>query len=158
MRFTVKGSATCIRPPITAPLPSTKQRLASPSDVIDLGKIKELIGIEASADTLTIKAATHYFDIMTSAEVKSMLASTRPIDAMPTTTRTTPAIAGRPRSRRPIAQAIQNYSALEIACGRDPSHVGVSDRVGIDRRVILGSEDRDDCRGIDDHAGSPRSS
>jgi carbon-monoxide dehydrogenase medium subunit len=26
-----------------------KQRLASPSDVIDLGKIKELIGIEASA-------------------------------------------------------------------------------------------------------------
>ena len=28
-------------------LPVMKQRLASPSDVIDLGKIKELIGIEA---------------------------------------------------------------------------------------------------------------
>ena len=28
-------------------LPVMKQRLASPSDVIDLGKIKELIGVEA---------------------------------------------------------------------------------------------------------------
>src|SRR5215813_13340466 len=39
-------------------LPVMKQRLASPSDVIDLAKIKELIGVEASGDTLTIKAAT----------------------------------------------------------------------------------------------------
>ena len=28
-------------------IPVMKQRLASPSDVIDLGKIKELVGIEA---------------------------------------------------------------------------------------------------------------
>jgi carbon-monoxide dehydrogenase medium subunit len=48
-------------------IPVMKQRLASPSDVIDLGRIKELIGVEASADTLTIKAATPYYDIMTSA-------------------------------------------------------------------------------------------
>jgi len=40
-----------------------KQRLASPSDVIDLGKLKELIGVEASGDTLTIKAATTHFDV-----------------------------------------------------------------------------------------------
>src|SRR5258707_13284847 len=40
-----------------------KQRLDSPSDVIDLGKIKELIGIEAAGDTLTIKAATTHFDV-----------------------------------------------------------------------------------------------
>ena len=33
-------------------IPVMKQRLAAPSDVIDLGKIKELIGIEASGDTL----------------------------------------------------------------------------------------------------------
>src|SRR5882672_7949696 len=44
-------------------IPVMKQRLASPSDVIDLGKIKELIGIEASGDTLTIKAATTHFDV-----------------------------------------------------------------------------------------------
>ena len=31
-------------------IPVMKQRLASPSDVIDLGKIKELIGIEPSGD------------------------------------------------------------------------------------------------------------
>jgi len=50
-----------------------KQRLASPSDVIDLASIKELVGIEASGDTLTIKAATPYFDIMQSADVKKSI-------------------------------------------------------------------------------------
>jgi aerobic carbon-monoxide dehydrogenase medium subunit len=44
-------------------LPVMKQRLASPSDVIDLGRIKELIGIEVSADTVTIKAATTHYDV-----------------------------------------------------------------------------------------------
>ena len=47
-------------------LPVMKQRLAGPSDVIDLSKIKELIGIEASGDTLTIKAATPHYDVATS--------------------------------------------------------------------------------------------
>jgi carbon-monoxide dehydrogenase medium subunit len=54
-------------------LPVMKQRLAAPSDVIDLGRIKDLVGIEASADTLTIKAATPYYDIMTSADVKKAI-------------------------------------------------------------------------------------
>src|SRR3979490_2497474 len=45
-------------------IPVMKQRLASPSDVIDLGRIKELVGIEVSADALTIKAATTYYDIL----------------------------------------------------------------------------------------------
>src|SRR3984893_8567609 len=53
--------------------PGVKQRLASPSDVIDLGKIKELVGIEVSADALTIKAATTYFDIMQSADAKKSI-------------------------------------------------------------------------------------
>jgi carbon-monoxide dehydrogenase medium subunit len=47
-------------------IPVMKQRLASPSDVIDLGKIKALIGIEASGDTLTIKAATTHYDVANS--------------------------------------------------------------------------------------------
>ena len=46
-------------------IPVMKQRLASPSDVIDLAKIKELIGIDASGDTLTIKAATTHYDVAT---------------------------------------------------------------------------------------------
>src|SRR6202000_3154372 len=54
-------------------LPVMKQRLAAPSDVIDLARIKDLVGIEASGDTLTIKAATTYFDIMHSAEVKKSI-------------------------------------------------------------------------------------
>src|ERR1700676_2451485 len=54
-------------------IPVMKQRLASPSDVIDLGKIKELVGIELSADALTIKAATTYFDIMQSNDAKKAI-------------------------------------------------------------------------------------
>ena len=54
-------------------IPVMKQRLASPSDVIDLGKIKDLVGIDVSADTLTIKAATTYFDILQSADVKKAI-------------------------------------------------------------------------------------
>jgi aerobic carbon-monoxide dehydrogenase medium subunit len=47
-------------------LPVMKQRLASPSDVIDLSKIKDLIGIEVSGDTVTIKSATPHYDVATS--------------------------------------------------------------------------------------------
>ena len=54
-------------------LPVMKQRLASPSDVIDLGKIKELIGIEAAGDTLTIKAATPHYDVATSDAAKKAI-------------------------------------------------------------------------------------
>jgi carbon-monoxide dehydrogenase medium subunit len=54
-------------------IPVMKQRLASPSDVIDLTKIKELIGIDVSADALTIKAATTYYDILQSADTKKAI-------------------------------------------------------------------------------------
>src|ERR1700737_1374858 len=54
-------------------IPVMKQRLAAPSDLIDLGRIKELVGIEVSADALTIKAATTYFDIMQSADAKKSI-------------------------------------------------------------------------------------
>ncbi|SHN84671.1 FAD binding domain-containing protein [Bradyrhizobium erythrophlei] len=54
-------------------IPVMKQRLASPSDVIDLGKIKELIGIEASGDTLTIKAATTHYDVANSGPTQKVI-------------------------------------------------------------------------------------
>src|SRR5207249_8933794 len=44
-------------------IPVMKQLLASPSDVIDLGKITELIGIEPSGDGIIIKAATTHCDV-----------------------------------------------------------------------------------------------
>jgi carbon-monoxide dehydrogenase medium subunit len=54
-------------------IPVMKQRLAGPSDVIDLGKIKDLIGIEATADALIIKAATTYYDITQSTAAKQAI-------------------------------------------------------------------------------------
>jgi aerobic carbon-monoxide dehydrogenase medium subunit len=54
-------------------IPVMKQRLASPSDVIDLGKLKELIGIEASGDTVTIKAATTHYDVASNASVQKAI-------------------------------------------------------------------------------------
>jgi len=54
-------------------LPVMKQRLASPSDVIDVAKIKDLVGIEASSDTVTIKAATVHYDVATSAAVQKAI-------------------------------------------------------------------------------------
>jgi aerobic carbon-monoxide dehydrogenase medium subunit len=54
-------------------IPVMNQRLASPSDVIDLGRIKDLIGIEASADALTIKAATTHYDVAASGPVQKAI-------------------------------------------------------------------------------------
>jgi carbon-monoxide dehydrogenase medium subunit len=54
-------------------IPVMKQRLAAPSDVIDLGRIKDLVGIEATADALIIKAATTYFDITQSSAAKKAI-------------------------------------------------------------------------------------
>jgi carbon-monoxide dehydrogenase medium subunit len=54
-------------------IPVMKQRLASPSDVIDLGRIKELVGIEASGDAVTIKAATTHCDVATNGTVQKAI-------------------------------------------------------------------------------------
>src|SRR3954451_4572442 len=54
-------------------IPVMKQRLAAPSDVIDLGRIKELVGIELSSDALTIKAATTHYEVAQSATVKKAI-------------------------------------------------------------------------------------
>jgi aerobic carbon-monoxide dehydrogenase medium subunit len=54
-------------------IPVMKQRLAAPSDVIDLTRIKELIGVETSGDTLTIKAATPHYDVAHSADAQKAI-------------------------------------------------------------------------------------
>src|SRR6516225_3142630 len=54
-------------------IPVMKQRLASPSDVIDIGKIKDLVGIEVSSDAVTIKAATTHYDVANSATVQKAI-------------------------------------------------------------------------------------
>ena len=50
-------------------LPVMKQRLAAPSDVIDLSKIASMIGIEGGGDAVTIKGATPHYDVANSADV-----------------------------------------------------------------------------------------
>src|SRR6478672_7950324 len=54
-------------------IPVMKQRLAAPSDVIDLGKIKELVGIEPTGDGIVIKAATTHYDVATSGTVQKAI-------------------------------------------------------------------------------------
>jgi carbon-monoxide dehydrogenase medium subunit len=56
-------------------LPVMKQRLASPSDVIDIGRIKDLVGIEVTGDAVTIKAATTHYDVANSAAVQKALSA-----------------------------------------------------------------------------------
>jgi carbon-monoxide dehydrogenase medium subunit len=52
-------------------LPTMKQRLAAPPHLIDLGKVKELRGIELQGDKLVIKAMSRHYDVATSDAVKS---------------------------------------------------------------------------------------
>lgn len=51
-------------------IPTLKQRLAMPSDVIDIGNLKELSFIRAEGDAIMIGAGTTHFDVTDSADVK----------------------------------------------------------------------------------------
>lgn len=50
-------------------LPTMKQRLASPSELIDLAKLPELSGIARDGQSLIIGAATRHYDVSRSADV-----------------------------------------------------------------------------------------
>ena len=54
-------------------IPTLKQRLAAPSDLIDLSRIPELRGIRADAASLTIGAMTPHNDVANSSDVKRMI-------------------------------------------------------------------------------------
>ena len=51
-------------------IPTLKQRLAQPSDVIDLGGVRELTGISVEGDVVTIGAMTKHAQVANSEEVK----------------------------------------------------------------------------------------
>jgi aerobic carbon-monoxide dehydrogenase medium subunit len=51
-------------------IPTMKQRLAAPSDVIDLSRLPELRGIEATGDMLTVGAASTHDEVATSEAVR----------------------------------------------------------------------------------------
>src|ERR1700749_1873435 len=52
-------------------IPTLKQRLARPSDVVDFGDVKELVGIKVEGNNVVIGAMTKHAEVATSAEVKA---------------------------------------------------------------------------------------
>jgi len=54
-------------------LPTMKMRLAAPANLIDLGQLVELRGIERSANTLSIGAMTKHGEVADSAEVRAAI-------------------------------------------------------------------------------------
>ena len=54
-------------------IPTLKQRLAKPSDVVDLGKIADLKGIKKDGNAIVIGAMTRHFDVANSDVVKSAI-------------------------------------------------------------------------------------
>jgi len=54
-------------------LPTLKQRLASPSDLVDLAGVKELKGIKADGKTVTIGAMTRHVEVATSKDVAAKI-------------------------------------------------------------------------------------
>lgn len=56
-------------------IPVMKQRLASPSDVIDLARIPALKGIQVTGDAAVIRSATTYHEILQSADVAKAIPS-----------------------------------------------------------------------------------
>ncbi|HZP21518.1 MAG TPA: xanthine dehydrogenase family protein subunit M [Bauldia sp.] len=54
-------------------IPTMKQRLAAPSDLIDLAKLPELKGIAATGDTLTIGAASTHAEVARSETVRGAI-------------------------------------------------------------------------------------
>jgi carbon-monoxide dehydrogenase medium subunit len=54
-------------------IPTLKQRLAKPSDVVDLGGIKELAGIKVEGNNVVIGGMTRHADVASSADVKGAI-------------------------------------------------------------------------------------
>jgi carbon-monoxide dehydrogenase medium subunit len=54
-------------------IPTLKQRLARPSDVVDLGKIAELAGIKQEGNAIVIGAMTRHADVASSDLVKKVI-------------------------------------------------------------------------------------
>ncbi|MBO21168.1 MAG: carbon monoxide dehydrogenase [Rhodospirillaceae bacterium] len=54
-------------------IPTLKQRLAQPSDLVDLAGLGDLVGIEDGGNSVTIKAMTRHVDVANSDVVKSKI-------------------------------------------------------------------------------------
>ncbi|MBM3572331.1 MAG: xanthine dehydrogenase family protein subunit M [Alphaproteobacteria bacterium] len=68
----LKGEAKLMAGGMTL-IPTMKQRLASPSDIVDLGGIKELSGIKKDGKAIMIGAMTRHEEVAHSAEIRKAI-------------------------------------------------------------------------------------
>jgi carbon-monoxide dehydrogenase medium subunit len=54
-------------------IPTLKQRLAKPTDVVDLGGVKELAGIKVDGNNVVVGGMTRHYDVSVSADVKKVI-------------------------------------------------------------------------------------
>ena len=110
-------------------IPTLKQRLASPSDVVDLGSIAGLDGVRREGDAIVVGAMTRHADVASSAEVRS---------AVPALAALADGI-GDPQVRNSgtIGGSIAN---ADPAADYPAAVVGLGAEVRTDRRSIAGDD------------------
>ncbi|HWL68362.1 MAG TPA: xanthine dehydrogenase family protein subunit M [Geminicoccus sp.] len=110
-------------------IPTLKQRLAQPSDVIDLGGIAELRGIRAEGDNLVIGAMTKHGEVAKDATVKSMIPALADLAGVIGDTQV--------RNRGTLGGSISNN---DPAADYPGAVVGLGATVITDRRRIAGDD------------------
>ena len=110
-------------------IPTLKQRLASPSDVVDLGSIAGLDGVRREGDAIVVGAMTRHSDVASSPEVQS---------AIPALASLAEGI-GDPQVRNcgTIGGSIAN---ADPAADYPAAVVGLGATVRTDRRTIAGDD------------------
>ena len=110
-------------------LPTLKQRLARPSDVIDLAAVPEMSGITVTGDTVSIKARTPHAVVAANADVKK---------AIPALAKLAGGI-GDPmvRNRGTIGGSLANN---DPAADYPAAIVGLGATIHTDRRTIAGDD------------------
>ena len=110
-------------------IPTMKQRLASPSDVVDLGSIAGLDGVRREGDAIVVGAMTRHSDVASSPEVQS---------AIPALASLADSI-GDPQVRNcgTIGGSIAN---ADPAADYPAAVVGLGATVRTDRRTIAGDD------------------
>ena len=110
-------------------IPTLKQRLASPSDVVDLGGIAGLQGVVGEGDAIVVGAMTRHADVASSPEVR---------DAIPALAALADGI-GDPQVRNAgtLGGSIAN---ADPAADYPAAVVGLGAEVRTDRRTIAGDD------------------
>ena len=110
-------------------IPTLKQRLAKPSDLVDLGDLKDLVGIKVDGSSVTIGAMTPHAVVAASPEVKKAIPALAKLAGL----------IGDPmvRNRGTIGGSISNN---DPAADYPSSVVGLGATVHTNKRTIAGDD------------------